>query len=442
MKKIGLIFNFLILLSTLNGFTIYRDSLDNGLIILSSEAHKIPMVEVRLIVKAGSFYDPSGKEGLANLTVRMLLRGTETRSGDEFLEEIEYRGANINANVYEDYAEIAARSLSKDLETILGLLAECVQKPSFKVEEFSRLQRQVHSQIVSQLDDPFYAGEVAFRKLLFSDYPLNHEPSGFDSTVNQIDITDVKNFFTSYYAPNNAFIVIVGDFNSDSMKMMVEKYFSPWVKREVPEVSLRIPELNGKKGKLIKRDISQSYIFFGFYGPDNRAVDWIPARMMNYVLGGSGLTSRLATEIREKRGLAYSVFSYFNRFCHGGYFIAGVQTKNESANEAVELIIKEISRIRKDITEEELNRAKRFYTGNFPLNFDTYREMANFVTRVEIEGLGLDYAERYERLINKVKIEDIKAAAEKYMKLDNFCLVIVGNIDESSISIEGLDWVK
>ncbi|MEO0137993.1 MAG: pitrilysin family protein [candidate division WOR-3 bacterium] len=442
MGKRKIIYTLLIIISALSGFTIHKDSLDNGLAIFSSEAHKIPMVEIRLVVKAGSILDPTGKEGLANLTAQMLLRGTTIHSGNEFLEEIEYLGANINVQVDEDYAVISARVLSKDLEKILALIAECVQKPAFKVEELKRLQRQIYSQLLSQNDDPFYAGMVAFRKLLFDRHPLNHEPLGFDSTVSQITIDDVNQFFTTYYLPNNAFIVTVGDFIPDSLRVIIERYFAAWVRKPLPVFHYPLLKLTGKKAWLIKRDISQSYIFFGLLGPDYRVPDWIPTRIMNYILGGSGLTSRLATEIREKRGLAYSIFSYFERFTQGGYFLTTVQTRNESANEAVELILQEIQRIGNDIKEEELNRAKRFYTGNFPLNFDTYREMANFITRLEIEGLGLDYGERFERLINEVKIEDVQKVAKKYLQLNDFCLVVVGNIDESEIKVEDLEWLK
>ena len=421
---------------------IERDTLENGLVMLLSEAHKIPMVELKLIVKAGSVYDPPGKEGIANLCAKMLLRGTESHKGDELIEKIEYLGASINVNTREDYIEISGRALSKDLSILLDIVSECLKTPLFDSTEFKKLQRQTYSEIISQLDDPFYAGEVAFRNLLFKTHPLNHDPIGFDSTIKRININDLKDFYDLYYAPNNSVIIIVGDFNRDSVKIEIGKYFSNWDRKKIPEFSIQLPELKGKKGMIIKRDISQSYIFFGFFGPDNTASDWLPARVMNYILGGSGLTSRLATEIREKRGFAYSVYSFFDRYNYGGYFIAGVQTKNESANESIDLIIKEVKRMTDGVSTDELERAKKYYIGNFPLNFDTYREMTNFIAKIELEGLGLDYPDRFEQTIKNVTMNDIKEAARKYLKPDDFCLVIVGDISEDMINIDGIEWIK
>uniref|UniRef100_A0A7C6AG05 Insulinase family protein n=1 Tax=candidate division WOR-3 bacterium TaxID=2052148 RepID=A0A7C6AG05_UNCW3 len=441
-KHICFLAGLIFLVDLAFAINIERDTLENGLVMLLSEAHKIPMIELKLIVKSGSVYDPPGKEGIANLCAKMLLRGTELHKGDELMEKIEYLGANIDVHTREDYIEISGRALSKDLSILLEIVAECLKAPSFDSTEFKKLQRQTYSEIISQLDDPFYAGEVAFRNLLFQTHPLNHDPLGSDSTITKININDLRNFYNLYYAPNNSAIIIVGDFNKDSVKMEIGKYFSNWNRKRIPEFSIQLPELKGKKGMIIKREISQSYIFFGFFGPDNKASDWLPARLMNYILGGSGLTSRLATEIREKRGFAYSVYSFFDRYNFGGYFVAGVQTKNESANESIDLIIKEVKRITDGVRADELELAKKYYIGNFPLNFDTYREMTNFIAKIELEGLGLDYPDKFEQMIKNITINDIKESALKYLKPDDFCLVVVGNISAEMIKIEGIEWIK
>ncbi|MEO0155814.1 MAG: pitrilysin family protein [candidate division WOR-3 bacterium] len=441
-KFIYFLLSLVVFLNFAFAFNIQRDTLENGFVILLSEAHKIPIVELKIVVKSGSIYDPVGKEGLANLTAKMLLRGTELHKGDELIERIEYLGADININAQEDYIGISGRALSKDLYILLDIVSECLQRPSFDTTEFKRLQRQTYSEILSQLDDPFYVGQVAFRRFLFGTHPLNHDPLGFDTTIKKINIEDVKSFYNTYYAPNNTAIILVGDFNTDSVKCEIKKYFSNWKRKEIPVFSAQLPDSKGKKGMIINKDISQSYIFLGFFGPNNKIPDWMPTRVMNYILGGSGLTSRLATEIREKRGLAYSVYSFFDRYNFGGYFIAGVQTKNESANEAINLILQEIGKIKEGVSIDELERAKNYYIGNFPLNFDTYREMTNFITRIEIENLGLNYPDRYEQMVKNVTINDIKEAANKYLKTNEFCLVIVGNVNKNMIKLEDIEWDK
>ncbi len=425
-----------------HAFTVKRDTLDNGLVVIMSEAHKIPMIEMKVIIKAGSVFDPQGKEGLANLVSRLLLRGTESKTGDELIADIEYLGAEINSDASEDYSEISVRALSKDLPFLLGTITDCLRRPLFDKTEFSRLQRRTYSEIISQSDDPFYAGEVRFRLLLFGTHPLNHMPIGFDSTVQRITIADVKDFYDKYYAPNNSIIVLVGDFNPDSILELVKTHFGTWQRKVYSDPTVPQPSINQRAGVIIKRDISQSYIFIGSAGPDYYAEDWIQTRLMNYILGGSGLTSRLAAEIREKRGLAYDAFSYFARFRVGGYFVAGAQTKNESAEEAIELIVNEIGRMPLDITIDELNRAKKYYMGNFPLTFDTYRELANLLVRIEIEGLGLDYPQKFEKMVADVTLQDVLGAAKKYLQPDNLSIVIVGNMAESQIRIDGIEWVR
>ncbi len=425
-----------------HAFNIRRDTLENGLVVIMSEAHKIPMIEMKVIIKAGSVFDPHGKEGLANLVSRLLLMGSESRTGDELLAGIEHLGAEISSNASEDYSQISARALSKDLSFLVATINECVQRPLFDKNDFLKLQRRTYSEIISQTDDPFYAGEMQFRALLFGTHPLNHLPIGFDSTVQKISIADAREFYDKYYAPNNSIVVLVGDFNSDSVMELLRAHFGTWQRKVISDLAIPQPLINHHAGMIIRRNISQSYIFIGSLGPDYYAEDWIQTRIMNYILGGSGLTSRLAGEIREKRGLAYDVFSQFQRFRSGGYFVAGAQTKNESAQEAVELILDELFRMRAEITTNELNRAKKYYVGNFPLTFDTYREMANLLMRMEIEGLGLDYAEKFPKMVSTVTLQDVMEAAKKYLKPDSISIVIVGNVDESQIKIEGIDWKK
>jgi zinc protease len=163
---------------------------------------------------------------------------------------------------------------------------------------------------------------------------------------------------------------------------------------------------------------------------------------MNNILGGSGLTCRISDAIREKKGLAYSAGSYYARFREDGYFEAYVQTKRESATDAISTLVGEIAGMQKGAIKKELDDAKNFYIGHFPLTFDTYRELADFAAQIEIEKLGLDYAETFPRTVEQVTLADIEMAAQKNLSPNAYYLVVVGDLDPADIKIEGIDWIR
>ncbi len=433
----GVFLIFLLSISA-SAITINRDTLDNGLVVLSVEAHKLPLVEMRFLIRAGSVYDPAQRDGLANLLNQLLLRGK-----DKETEVIESLGGELSPFISEDYAGISARVLSKDLPVLIKVVGEVLKNPNFDTVEFKMIKKMIISKLKADMDDPFSLGEVNFRKSLFAGHPLGHLPEGFDSTVNGIKIDEVKLFFKRYYIPNNAFFVIVGDFYRDSLLKILDAEFGEWKRIEGLNLDIKSPEpIAGRNGHIIKRDISQAYIFLGFLGPDLSAPDWLPARLMNYILGGSGLISRIGNEIREKRGLAYSAYSYFNRFHSGGYFVCAVQTKNESASEVVPIILNELKKMQREIRESELAWAKDYYIGHLPLEFDTYREMANFIVEIEKAKLGLDYLERFKDLISSIKLAEVREAAMKYLHPEDFWLVIVGNLNADDLKFADINWLR
>lgn len=435
------------------GITIHRDTLSNGLVVLTVEVHKIPLVEMKVMVRAGSVFDPQGKEGLANLTNQLLILGTKTRLGDEIAESIESVGGEFLPFTTEDYAGLTAKVLSKDLNLLIDITSDCLQNPLLDSVELIRLKQEIVSKIKASQDDPFQISEEGFRKLVFKEHPLNHLPVGFDSTVARVSSFDILNFYARYYSPNNTFIVFVGDFEKDSLLVLLEKKFSTWQRKNLlnPEITRPIQSEN-RVGKIIKKEISQAYILFGFFGPGYSAKDWISARLMNYILGGAGLTSRISNKIREEKGLAYSAYSFFNRFADGGYYVAEVQTKKEMASEVVRILVDEITKMQegRDINgtkaptpiKKELEQAKKYYIGHFPLIYDTYREMKEFIAQIEIEQLGLDYPSKFEGLISAVTINDLKASAQKYLHPEAFYLLIVGDINKEEIKVEGIEWME
>jgi zinc protease len=435
---------FLLLLPFLfvSATRIERDTLDNGLVILTVEEHKIPVVEMKAYVRAGSVFDPKGKEGLASLVSQMLIRGTEYSSYDEIVRSIESVGGVLAPFTSEDYAGVSGKVLSKDLPRLVHLMSECLRYPLFDSLELYRLKRETVSFIRTQSNDPFEVSEKGFRSLIFGDHPLGHFPEGFDSSVARVSGPQVRNFYQTYYYPNNTFVVCVGDFSRDSLVSLLNESFGQWARAELHDMDVIEPLASDHAiGRIIPMDISQAYILLGNFGPKYGAVDWHAARVMNYILGGAGLTSRISSTIREEKGLAYIAYSYFQRFENGGYFAAEVQTKKEMVNEAVQSLLNEIQSLLGEIRTQELEWAKKFYTGYLPLAYDTYTEMMDIVAQIEISGYGLDYLEKFEQHINALEIDDLKEAAQKYLHPDRYYLLIVGDIDPEDVGIDGIEWI-
>jgi len=442
-KKISLIFFFL--LNSLFAFLIQRDALRNGLIILSAEDHKLPILEIRVIIKAGSVFDPKGKEGLANLTIKSLLRGTKRYSALEIYEVIEAVGARIGEWAGYDYSQISISLLAKDLDLILDIISDLLFNPSFPDTEIKKLKSEITAGILRDEGQPYYLLAREFYQTLFAATPYSHPTVGKKESVEKLTREDVLDFYNKYYIPNNIFLVIVGDFKREELISKIEDIFGKVPRGEPLEFSFpEVKRLSGRKAKIItKEEVNQSYIMLGHFGIKEGEEDMIPVRVLNFIFGAGTLTSRLGKEIREKRGLAYDVGSYFDRRLYSGAFVCEMQTEIKNTQEAIKIILNEIAKIKKEgVKLEELKRVKRFYTGNFPLTFDSYGEKAGLMTNIELYHLGEDYLGKFKERIEGLSLEMINEMAKRYLDYENLLLVIVGNVREEDLDLSGWEVIK
>jgi len=424
------------------GTVIERDTLGNGMVVLTVEAHKIPVIEMRAFVRAGSVYDPVGKEGLANIVGNMLLRGTKNRSANEIVESIEFVGGVLSSFTHEDYAGLTGKALSKDLALLVDLLGDCLCNPTFDSTEFTRVKRETISGIRARADDPFDVSNREFRKLIFREHPLAHLPAGYDSTVGMLTQSDAQEYHVSRFMPNNTYLVFVGDFKRDSLMALLNKKFGDWSRGDLTANEPAEPvAFSGTVGRIVPMKISQAYIILGNLGPKYGTPDWLPTRFMNYILGASSM-SRIYKMVRSEKGLAYVAYSYFQRYEHGGYFAAEVQTKKDMTTEAVATLLDAMYFAQDSMRGGDLARARNFYTGYFPLTHDSYSEMANLVSQIESEGLGLDYIDKFKGYVGQVSLEQMTAAARKCLQPENYCLLIVGDLKSEDVAIEGIEWLE
>jgi zinc protease len=439
-SPVFLLFIFLILISYRTEDYLYamppvqKMSLPNRTVILHSEDHSLPFVTLQLLINAGSRKDPVGEEGLSRLTAKGLLMGTAKHTLASLNEELDFMGASLDTSSSRDYSTLSLRVLKKDLNKGLALFVEVLTQPSFPEEEIKREVEKTLAIIQSEEDQPEVVAEKEFQKSLFLTDPYGQPVIGTKESLKRITREAVSRFYKTYYHPNNYILAIVGDMTAEEVKADILPLFEKMPMAEIPEENFKIVFSKGPEIIKVNRQITQANIILGNAGISRENPDFYAASVMNYILGGGGFASRLLEEIRNKRGLAYSVASFFDSGKYPGSFQIVLQTKNSSAHEAISLALQQMELIRKKpISDKELEGAKKYLVGSFPMRFDTQGKLANFLIQVEYFGLGLDYFEKYPSLINSVTSEDVLRVAKKYLHPENYILVVVGNLKEAGM---------
>lgn len=414
-----------------------RFVLPNGLVWLFSQQSDLPLVTVDFTVKAGAFFDPPGKAGLANLTGALLRYGTKTRSAQQIAAEVDLLGAALTTGAGRDAATVKLTILKKDLDQGLKILQDVLFNPRFAYPELQAMVQRLQGTLKSQEDEPGILAERAFRRTLFGGHPYGAPVIGTLATLPKITPADVRNFHRQYYRPNNAILTIVGDLTLEEARSLVEEFFADWEKAELPPLP-PAPEPRQSKPTVVKidKDITQANIILGLIGLSRADPDFYAFQLMNYILGGGGFTSRLMDNIRDNRGLAYNVHSSFEPGLAAGPFDINLETKNASGGEAVSQVLEDLARIREDlVTDQELADAKAYLIGSLPMKMDSNAKRASLLGYVEMFGLGLDYPWRYPEIINAVTRDDILQVARKYLDPERYVLVVVGRQKDITLKL-------
>ncbi len=412
--------------------TTERTTLQNGLRLIVSEDHSLPFVTFQLIIDGGSRLDPPNQEGLSYMTAKGLLHGTAKHTAKQMSSLLDFIGANLSATSSKDYISVGLRVLKKDLVQGFSIFMDVVTQPVFPEDEFRREIQRTLGSIKSVEEDPGELSEKEFFKILFTRNPYGHPVVGTEESLAKLTRNDLTIFHNTYIRPNNTILVIVGDISLDEIKKGLVDRLETWPTRDVPQTLYKRMPIESAKTLTLDRAITQSNIVLGNLGPQRNNPDFFPMVVMNYILGGGGFSSRLLTEIRAKRGFAYSVHSAFDFKKYAGSFSVSLQTKNDSAREAISIVLEEIKKMQKGpVTDIELEGARKYLTGSFPLRLDTQAKLAGFLAQVEFYGLGNDYADTYASRIMAVTKEDVQRVANKYLNPDNYTLVVVGNLKEA-----------
>ncbi len=418
-----------------------RMTLSNGAVLMVSEQHLLPMVTVAVAFDAGSRRDPKGKEGLAELTANSLTQGTKDLTETEFNQKVDFMGSEVSVGAGRDTAEASFTSLKKYEDQTLSLLAQVLINPGLRPADIERKRAEMVAAINAEEESPRYVAEIAFGKNLFgADSPYGHPSEGFKDTTSKLTADDVINFYHQYYKMGGAVIAVAGDVNADEIKTKLEQQFTSLqgtvALQPAPPASVITPGLHPI---LIDQNVAQANVVMGFGGVERSNPDYYKLQVMNHILGGGGLTSRLMQEVRSKKGLAYGVGCGFDAGKFPGSFRAVLQTKNKSANEAIAETLHQIRLMQEQpVTDDELGDTKKYLIGSFPLKYDTLGKIDSFMLQVELYGLGLDYPDRYPKLIDDVTKDDVLAGAKKYLHPDSAILVVVANQSEAAIKVDSL----
>uniref|UniRef100_A0A7V6A3C9 Insulinase family protein n=1 Tax=Desulfobacca acetoxidans TaxID=60893 RepID=A0A7V6A3C9_9BACT len=409
-----------------------RRKLPNGLVWLFSEQHSLPLVSVKILIKGGVLRDPPGKAGLANLTALLLTQGTKKRSATQIAQEVDFLGARLGAAGSDDFTSVSLTVLKRNLGPGLDLLKDILLNPAFSKDEIKRKVSQLTASFQTDEDEPGIVASRAFHRRLFGKNPYAHPPKGMPEDLATIDSKDLVAFHDKYYRPNNAILTVVGDLSQEEAQDWVSKTFGDWKEGPIPDLKVPAPpELQNVEKIIIDKGITQANIIWGCLGIARKNPDFYSLQLLNYILGGGGFSSRLMNDIREDRGLAYSVNSSFEAGLEPGAFAIDLETKNHSAGEAVAQVIREVERVRSQpVSATELEEAKSYLIGSFPAKMDSVSKRAALLAYVEFYGLGLDYPWRYPSLIKNLTPADLQKTAEKYLHPERYLLVVVGNQSE------------
>ena len=432
MKKLSsaLIVAILVLLTSLAHADMVpnRSVLSNGLVLLTSQQPALPMVSIELLIDAGSRLEEPNQTGLANITSKLLTYGTTRRSALQISDTLDFIGAGLQTGVGEDVASISLTILRKDLSTGLELLAEILTSSTFPQAEIDRQKQTITAAIKAQEEDPGAVAGKAFAAALFPQSPYGRPVEGTEASIKNLKQPSLKEFFSRYYRPNRSIMAVVGDVSEAEITQALNRAFRNWSKGATSLAPPAPSRIGTAQTLRINKDLTQANIILGHASVPRSHPDYYAIQVMNYILGGGGFSSRAMDSIRNERGLAYSVYSYVAADKSHGSFQFVMQTKNETAQEAIRLARDEIQRIREQpVSEQELNDAKDYLTGSFALRFDTNRKVAGFLAQVEFFNLGLDYPKRYTELISKVSRADVQRVAKEFLYPDRLITVIVGN---------------
>ena len=405
----------------------FEHRLLNGLRILVYEEHALPLVSMNLVARGGSAFD-GAFPGLATFASELLSKGSTTRNSNEVAEEVESRGGSIWSGAGWDSSSVGIGILSRHMEHAFGVMCDVVRHPAFAQDELERLKEQRLADILQDKSSPSTLAWHRFCAAVYGEHPYGQAQDGTELSIAAMDQQMVRASHDARFVPDNMFLLVVGDATPEHVVELAERFLGDWTSLKQRQDEIHpLPTAGKRLVQIVDRPSAvQTSVVVGHMGLARDSVDYIPVSVMNTLFGGY-FGSRLNLNLREERGYTYGAHSRFDTRKQRGPFAAGAEVRSEVTDLAIEEVLKEMRRMREEaVSEEELDKVKRYVTGSFPLQIETPSQVAQRIITIELYGLEKTYYNSFNSSVLALTPDDIQQAAIKHLDPDAAVIVAAG----------------
>jgi zinc protease len=403
-------------------------TLPNGFRVIVTRQTAVPKVTVTLTVLSGYSSDPADQTGLASLTADVIQEGTKTKNSRQIRRDVFGMGGSLSAAASQDFSSLTVRGLAEFAPRLIDLVADVAMNPTLPADEIAILKQQQLQTVMQSKASPQFLANREFRRALFGDHPYART-SETEASLQAIDRAKIEAFHRDHYRPNNAFLIVVGAVDADAIVAAAEKTFGAWTRADVPKPAFAPPPaLNGRHLYFVQRPNSvQSSIALGNIAVKRGDPRWYEMTLANTIYGGA-FNSRIIRNIREEKGYTYSPGSLLNGFANAGFYRFSADVRNEVTGATLAEVFKEIDKLRAEGSDgAELQGAKAYVRGVFPIQTATQSGLANVLNTVYVFGLAKDYPETFRNRIAAVTPEQVKSAAATLLGSEHSAIAIVGD---------------
>lgn len=402
------------------------------------EAHENPLLALKFSFEGGNSQDPAGKEGVANFVTAMLDEGAGDIPSNDYQERMENLAMRMSYEDTRDAFYGNFETLTQNRAESLKLLTLALTKPRFDDDAVERIRGQLLANLVYSDRDPEKVAAKEWFAVAFAGHAYGRPSQGTEETVKAITRDDLEAYRKRIFARSNLRVVAVGDITPEELgKLLDEVFGSLPEKAELLPVPLTQPVTGGAE-KWIKMDVPQSVAMFGLGAMPRKDPDFMAAFVLNQLVGGGGFASRLMEEVREKRGLAYSVYSFIQPFKHASVLSGGVATRADAINKSLDVIRTELKKIAEQgPSAEEFENAKKYLIGSYALRFDTNSKIASQLLGLYEDDFGPDYVENRNKMIEAITLDDAKRVAKRLLDNNNLIVTIVGQPAAATVDTKG-----
>jgi predicted Zn-dependent peptidase len=417
-------------------------TLANGLTLTVVEMHKVPVVDVQLLVDAGSARDPADLPGLATFTATMLQQGAGQRAALDIADEAAFLGAQLTTTASYDVATVSLHVPKRRLAAALDLLADVVLRPTFADSEVARQRELRRAQIVQLADNPVAMAGIAFPAIVYGPaHPYGHPLNGTAGSTAALSRERVAGFYGTFFRPNATRILVVGDITPAEAQRLLAGRFGTWERGSLAAAPAAATPASAARAVYLidKPGAAQSVIRIGHVGIARSNPDYFALQVLNTILGDA-FTSRLNQNLRETHGYTYGAFSQFAAWRLAGPFAASASVVTAKTDSSLIEFLKELRRIRDEaVSDAELAKAKAYITLGLPGDFETTASSASRLRELLVYGLPLDYFDHYIARINAITTADVQRVARQYIDPDHFDIVVVGDKSQIEAGIKALN---